>query len=91
MALQILNAGPDPDEIAGRIRDAIAAAIQGAQVEVTARGPGHFEVRVVSQAFADRSRVRQHQLVYGAITELMSGPQAPVHAIDRLECVTPAG
>ena len=90
MALQILNAGPDPSEIAGKIRQVIAAAIEGAEVEVVARGPGHFEVRVVSQAFEGRSRVQQHQLVYGAITPLMSGPQAPVHAIDRLECRTPA-
>ena len=72
------------------IRQAIARAIEGAEIEVDARGPGHFEVRVVSRAFEGRSRVQQHQLVYGAITDLMSGPEAPVHAIDRLECRTPS-
>ncbi len=88
MALQIINAGPDPEEIAGKIREAIAIAIDGARIEVEARGPGHFEVSVVSEIFEGKSQVQQHQLVYGAITELMSGPQAPVHAIDRLQCRT---
>ncbi len=88
MALQIINAGPDPAEIAGKIREAIAIAIDGARIEVEARGPGHFEVSVVSEIFEGKSQVQQHQLVYGAITELMSGPQAPVHAIDRLQCRT---
>ena len=44
---------------------------------------------MVAGAFEGKSRVQQHQLVYGAITDLMSGTQAPVHAIDRLECATP--
>ena len=86
MALQIINSGPDPEEIAGKLHEAIALAIDGARIDVAARGPGHFEITVVSELFEGKSRVQQHQLVYGAITELMSGPQAPVHAIDRLEC-----
>ena len=89
MALQILNQGPPPEQIAGQLRDAIAGAIAGAEIEVVPRGPGHFEIQVVSEAFAGKSRVQQHQLVYGAITDLMSGAQAPVHAIDRLDCRVP--
>lgn len=90
MALQIVNQGPPPEEIAERLRDAIRAAIEDARVEVRPQGPGHFEIEVVSRAFEGKSRVRQHQLVYGAITQLMSGPNAPVHAVDRLECRTPS-
>lgn len=89
MALQILNQGPPPEEIAGQIREAIAAAIDGAEIAVAARGPGHFQIRVVSEAFAGVPRVKQHQLVYAAIAPLMSGNQAPVHAIDKLDCATP--
>jgi stress-induced morphogen len=89
VALQILNQGPPPEQIAGQLRDAIAAAIEGAEIEVLPRGPGHFEISVVSTAFEGKSRVKQHQLVYGAIADLMSGNQAPVHAIDRLDCRTP--
>jgi stress-induced morphogen len=88
VALQILNQGPPPEQIATRIRDAIAAAVAGAEIEVVPQGPGHFEITVVSDVFEGRSRVQQHQLVYGAIADLMSGAQAPVHAIDRLECRT---
>ena len=67
----------------------IVNAIEGAAVEVTAAGPGHFEIRVVAQAFADLGRVKKQQLVYAAIAELMSGPNAPVHAIDKMECLLP--
>jgi stress-induced morphogen len=89
MALQIINAGPDPEQIVSRIREAILAALPGAQAEVRCASPGHFEIQVTSEAFAGKSVVQQHQLVYGAITELMSGDAAPVHAVDRLECRLP--
>jgi len=89
VALQIINAGPDPEELCGQIRDAIAAAIEGAEIHVEGAGPGHFAIKVVSEVFAGKSRVKQQQLVYAAITPLMAGNNAPVHAVDRLECVTP--
>lgn len=34
-------------------------------------GSGHFRVRIASAAFADKSRVQQHQMVYAAVAELM--------------------
>jgi len=90
MALQILNAGDnDPEKITGDLRERIEAAIAGADVTVTAAGPGHFEIRVVSSAFEGLNRVKQQQLVYGAIAELMSGSAPPVHAVDKLECRIP--
>ena len=90
MALQILNAGEnDPAKTVEDLTNRIASAIEGAAVEITAAGPGHFEIRVVAQAFADLGRVKKQQLVYAAIAELMSGPNAPVHAIDKMECLLP--
>jgi acid stress-induced BolA-like protein IbaG/YrbA len=89
MALQILGTGPNPDDIRERIRTAVASALPDAKIEVTPGGPGHYEIAVVSSAFDGKSRVQQHQLVYGCITDLMSGRDAPVHAIDRLDCRTP--
>ena len=86
MALKIIGAD---DGVVDRIGVAIRDALPGAEVEVRAAGPGHFEVRVQSEAFRDQSRVRQHQLVYGAITPLMSGDAPPVHAIDRLVTEVP--
>ncbi len=87
MALRILNAGPEPERIVQQIREAIEGAIAGASAEVRCASPGHFEIRVACEAFAGQPRIRQHQMVYGAITPLMSGDAPPVHAIDRLECV----
>ena len=89
MALQIINAGPAPDEVVERIREAIATALPDATIEVLPRGPGHFELKVTDASFEGLSRVKQQQKVYGAITELMAGTNAPVHAIDRLECLLP--
>jgi acid stress-induced BolA-like protein IbaG/YrbA len=81
VALRILGA---QDDVAERMTAAIRAALPGAEVEVRPGGPGHFEVRVVAAAFQGKSRVQQHQLVYGAIAPLMAGEAAPVHAVDRL-------
>jgi len=78
-----------PADVTEAIRTCILDAIPGAELSVSSGGPGHFEIRVIAQAFAGKSRVQQQQLVYGAITHLMSGADAPVHAIDRLECVAP--
>jgi acid stress-induced BolA-like protein IbaG/YrbA len=67
------------------LRQAVLAAIPGAQVEVGANSPGHFQLRVVSPAFAGKSMMQQQQMVYAAIAALMRGDNAPVHAIDRLQ------
>jgi acid stress-induced BolA-like protein IbaG/YrbA len=85
VALRILSEPPpEPEEVAVRLREAIESALPGADVEVEARGAGHFEVRVASAAFAGLGRVQQQQKVYAAIAHLMAGDAAPVHAIDRM-------
>ena len=92
MPLQILDApsdAPDPSATVAELEQAIRGAIPDGDVTVTALSPGHFEIRVVSGVFADKSRVKQQQLVYGAIAHLMKGEAAPVHAIDRLQTETP--
>ncbi len=76
-------------EITTRIKLAIEAAIDDAQVIVKSGSPGHFEIDVTSQAFADKSMVKQQQLVYAAIKDLMAGDNAPLHAVDRLRTKTP--
>jgi acid stress-induced BolA-like protein IbaG/YrbA len=90
MAIQILSEPPpEPEETAAQLREAIEAAMPDARVRVAAASPGHFEVEVVSAAFAGLSRVRQQQAVYAAIAPLMAGDAAPVHAIDRMVTRTP--
>ncbi len=89
MALRIVNAGPEPEVTVRQIREAIESAIASARAEVRCASPGHYEIRVASEAFAGQPKLRQHQMVYGAITPLMSGDAPPVHAVDRLECVIP--
>jgi acid stress-induced BolA-like protein IbaG/YrbA len=89
VALRILSEPSSPEDTLQALRSAIEAALPGARVEVEARGAGHFEISVTSQAFADRSRLAQQQLVYAAIAHLMQGDAAPVHAIDRLRTQPP--
>jgi acid stress-induced BolA-like protein IbaG/YrbA len=63
----------DPGSIEQSIRSGLACT----HVEV--RGDGaHFEAVIVSPAFAGLSRVRQHQLVYGALGERM---REEIHAL----------
>jgi stress-induced morphogen len=45
----------------------------------------HYQARIVSSAFAGKSLIEQHQLVYGALGAAMSGP---IHAL-ALKTYTP--
>jgi acid stress-induced BolA-like protein IbaG/YrbA len=88
MAIQIQGSSQTADMLE-QIRSSIIEAIPDARVDVRSGGPGHFEIEVVSIAFRDKRRVAQQQLVYAAIAHLMAGNDAPLHAVDRLECVVP--
>ncbi len=70
------------------VKAAIEAALPGAEASVTGGG-GHFEIEVVSDAFAGKRILEQQRLVYSAIAHLMAGDTAPVHAVDRMVCKTP--
>ena len=62
---------------ASSIEDSIRAGLSCTHLEV--RGDGaHFEAVIVSPAFAGLTRVRQHQLVYGALGERM---REEIHAL----------
>jgi BolA protein len=41
-------------------------------------GMGHFEVTIVADAFAERSRIERHRLVYAALGTMM---QTDIHAL----------
>jgi stress-induced morphogen len=88
MALKILNSPSDSGPVAEQLRTAIEAALAGARARVRAASPGHFEIEVAWDGFAGKPKLAQHQMVYRAITPLLSGEDAPVHAIDRLDCKT---
>ena len=89
MALRILSSPSASLDIAAELRSCIAAALPGADIEIEAASPGHFQIQVVSSAFEGESRIRQQQIVYAAIAHLMKGDDAPVHAIDRLKTALP--
>ena len=74
--------------IEDQARQAIEEAIPGAKVSVTGGG-GHFEIQVVSEAFEGKRLLARQRMVYAAITPLMAGTNAPMHAVDRMVCDTP--
>jgi len=41
-------------------------------------GMGHFEVHIVADAFADKSMLQQHRMVYEALGDMM---QKDIHAL----------
>lgn len=48
-------------------------------------GKGHFDVTIVSQAFAGVGRVQRHQMVYDALSSLL---ESDIHAL-RIKALTP--
>ena len=75
-----------PDDITALIR----AAIPDANVSVrdTTGGGDHFDATVVSAAFVGKGPVERHRLVYAALSNVINGPAAPIHAL-ALTTATP--
>ncbi len=68
------------------LKSLVQAGIPDAQVFVTAyAGNDHFDMQVVSAAFAGKSRVVQHQMVYRTLGDHM---RERVHAL-ALKTYTP--
>ena len=67
------------------IRQSIEQGLACEHVDVSGDGH-HFEAIIVSEAFAGKSRVQQHQLVYGALGGRM---REEIHALS-MQTLTPA-
>jgi stress-induced morphogen len=65
---------PTADEVKQRIE----AAIPGARVEVESPDDVHFSARVAAPAFAGRSRIEQHRMVYDVFGDELGGA---IHAL----------
>ena len=62
--------------------------IAGSTAEVGGDGR-HFEIQVISPVFKGKRTLEKQRIVYAALNDLMSGSNAPVHAIARLETLVP--
>jgi stress-induced morphogen len=67
---------PSAQELKQRIEAAIPGA--SADVEDLTGGGDHFRAVIVSDAFAGRSRLDQHRMVYDVFGEEVGGP---IHAL----------
>ncbi len=71
--MAILGVMPTTEEIKQRIE----AAIPGARAQVSG-GNDHFKATVTAEAFAGRTRIEQHRLVYAVFGEEIGGE---IHAL----------
>jgi stress-induced morphogen len=67
---------PSAEEIKQRIEDSIPGS--RAQVEDYTGGGDHFRATVTAPAFAGRTRIEQHRLVYEVFGAEIGGP---IHAL----------
>ncbi len=65
---------PTADEVKQRIE----SAIPGARVEVASPDDVHFSARVAAPAFAGKSRIEQHRMVYDVFGAELGGA---IHAL----------
>ncbi|XZO00087.1 MAG: BolA family protein [Microcoleus sp.] len=72
-----------------QVAEMIQTGLPDAKVKVDdlTGGGDHYQARVVSAAFEGKSRVQQHQLVYGALKQAMASEA--IHAL-ALQTFTPA-
>jgi len=75
-------------DVVTALREAIQSKIPSSKAEVSGAG-GHFTIEVVSSAFAGLGMLESQRLVYSAISHLMKGDLAPVHAVDKLTTRVP--
>ncbi len=75
--------GPFGQSIEEQVKTCIETAIPQSRAQVRSNG-NHFEITVVSPAFEGKGLLDKQRMVYSAIASFMSGPNAPIHAVDRL-------
>ena len=65
---------------AEELKQRIESAIPGSQADVVdlTGGGDHFRATVTSDAFAGKSRLEQHRIVYGVFGDEVGGP---IHAL----------
>ncbi len=68
-----LNEAFSPDELLVKDQSHLHAGHAGAQA-----GLGHFEVRIVADAFQSCSRIQCHRLIYEALGQMMD---TDIHAL----------
>lgn len=77
---ELLTAKFSPTEILVKDQSHLHAGHAGAQ-----DGRGHFAVKIVAAAFADKSRIERHRMIYGALGDMM---ETDIHALS-IDAMTP--
>lgn len=75
----------EPDVVEQRIREGLGGVTHFELEDLTGT-KDHYRAVIVSSTFEGKSRIEQHQAVYRALGDLMSGP---VHALTMVTS-TPA-
>lgn len=78
----------EPSVVEARLRENIEGITHLELRDLTGT-KDHYEAVIVATSFAEKSMVETHQMVYGALGELIMGSNAPVHAL-TMKTFTPA-
>ena len=78
---QRLEQSLDPLELLIKDQSQLHVGHEGAR-----DGKGHFDITIVSQAFAGVSRVKRHRMVYDALRDLL---ESDIHAL-RISAYAPS-
>lgn len=77
---QCLEAAFEPQELLVKDQSHLHIGHAGAE-----DGKGHFDVTIVSSVFTGLGRVRRHQMIYDALSDLI---ESDIHAL-RIRAYTP--
>jgi BolA protein len=77
---ELLSAEFCPTQILVKDQSHLHAGHAGAQ-----DGRGHFAVKIVAAAFAGKSRIERHRMIYGALGDMM---ETDIHALS-IDALTP--
>lgn len=77
---QLLRSAFAPSELLVKDQSHLHEGHAGAR-----EGKGHFDVKIVSERFAGRSKIERHRMVYDALGPYM---QSDIHAL-RIRAISP--
>jgi acid stress-induced BolA-like protein IbaG/YrbA len=76
-------------DIADQIEKKIRTHLRVEELKISTLGD-HVSLRIVSSDFQGKTRLERQRMVYAALGDLIMGRDAPIHAVDTMETLTPS-
>lgn len=76
-------------DISSQIEERIRAHINVKDLRISTLG-SHVSLRIVSSDFEGKTTLERSRMVYAALGDLIMGRDAPIHAVDMMETLSPS-